>query len=221
MKLKVADGIAPPKRARRPAGDWITVPDGFREALLTATKFTAHDKIYPWVKYVYLLKGKLYASDNRCIVEIDLADRAFGDTRFTSNEIEILKKWNAEPSKAMFHDDWTAFAWSDDSWCKIERDERIVNFDHATQCCSLIKQFWHEGRSTSGMRAPILIDVKRQGRGKVIKFKGGRLGEPADQLWHGGSIEKVMKIAETFDPDASPAPFSFPNGKGLIAKPGQ
>jgi hypothetical protein len=52
--------------------------------------------------------------------------------------------------------------------------------------------------------------VKRKGRKEILKF--GR------HYWHGGSIEKVMKVAESFDPDASPAPFSFPNGRGLIVK---
>ncbi|AXI55003.1 hypothetical protein C1J05_11325 [Sulfitobacter sp. JL08] len=34
--------------------------------------------------------------------------------------------------------------------------------------------------------------------------------------WHIDTVSSVMKIAETYDPDASLVPFSFPNGRGLM-----
>ena len=197
----------------RPLGEWSAVPSGFLDALLKASKFTGkHNGINPWTKYVYLVAGKLYATDNRCIVEIDLGDQSFGDGYFISNDLKLLRARGGDPCELQLNETYISFAWSDGTWCKVHRRiaERNVNLDHANQCRSLIQRFWHEGRSAAVMRKKVLNEVKREGREKILKFNR--------HDWHGGSIEKVMAVAESFDPDASPAPFSFPNGRGLIVK---
>lgn len=192
MKFKVAPGLSP-QEVTRPNGDWMPVPQGFRDALVIARRFTGkRHQLFPEVQFVYLVDGMLYASDNRCIVEIDLKSETFGRARFTAGDVATLKAMPTEPSEATFRADEMAFSWLDDgSWCRF--DTEASGFDLADKCRSLLNQFWHEGPDIATL----------------------------DTLtgWHEASIKKVTRVAETFDPGVTPAPFSFPNGRGLIVKP--
>jgi hypothetical protein len=49
------------------------VPPGFINALVTANKFRGRGtKLFPWLGFVELSGSQLYASDNRCIIALDL-----------------------------------------------------------------------------------------------------------------------------------------------------
>jgi hypothetical protein len=202
MKLKIDTNGFPelPEIGCRPSGRWVPVPPGFRAALQIASKFTgAHNAIYPWLKHVYLIAGKLYASDNRCIIEIDLGDSSFGDAHLISHDVKLVRARGGDPCEAQLDQTCISLAWPDGSWCKVDRRdaERFLNFDHANRCRALTEKFWRPGQAVTTMDA----------------------SNHNGDAWHGPSFAKVMSIAETFDPDASPATFSFPNGRGLIVKP--
>lgn len=191
---------------RRPSGEWTAVPSGFLDALKIAKKFTGkHNGLYPWTRHVYLLAGKLYASDNRCIVEIDLGDQSFGDGYFTSYDLEALHARGGDPCLAQLNSACISFAWPDGSWCKVNRRvaELCVNFDHPKRCRALMEKFWHRGQV------------------KIIRGSAEQLEALSDGTWHPPSLTKVMNVAETFDPDAGPTPFSFQNGRGLIVRSSQ
>ena len=92
LKLDTRELGELPMVSARPTGTWLAVPTGFLTALLQAARFTGpHNATYPWIKYVYLLEGKLYASDNHCIVEFDLGERSFANAHFIREEVKVLR----------------------------------------------------------------------------------------------------------------------------------
>lgn len=191
------------------------VPAGFRDSLLLANKFRGRGtKLFPWLGFVELAEGQLFASDNRSIVAISIgAD--LGTATFTAGDVAVLKAMGDDPEFCDFSDG-IAFTWDDGRWLTSETqfDSRLS--DH---CRLLIGKYWHEGRGVQPSAQFYVDRAKRDGLRNIVKYPAQSTGEKHHQYWHGGTIAKVMSVATAYDPDASPTPFSLPGGKGLIVKP--
>ena len=189
-----------------------SVPSGFLDALTKANKFRGRGtKLFPWLGFVELAGSKLYASDNCSIVEIDVgAD--LGSAVFTARDVTVLKAMGGEPVTCDFHDG-LALTWADGRWFTSETQ---ANTRLSESCRPLIEKYWRKGRPVP----PIVTAKAKQARlSEVVKFAAQTTGEKHHQYWYGATIAKVMSLATFYDPEASPASFSFPNGKGLIVKP--
>lgn len=191
------------------------VPAGFLNALVTANKFRGRGtKMFPWLGFVELAGNQLYASDNQSIVAIDIgAD--LGSATFTAGDISVLRAMGDDPAFADLSDG-IAFSWSDGRWFTSEAPSDTRLSDH---CRPLIEKYWHEGREVRPVASAFVSRAKRAGLGRIVRFPAQSIGEKHHQYWHGGTIATVMSVATAYDPDASPTPFSFPSGKGLIVKP--
>ncbi len=191
------------------------VPPGFINALVMANRFRGRGtKLFPWLGFVELSGSQLYASDNRCIIAIRL-DLKLGSATFTAGDIAVLRAMGDDPEFCDFSNG-LAFSWNDGRWLTSETQMDTRLSDH---CRPLIEKYWHEGREI-GLMAPFFASrAKRKGLSRIVKFPAQSIGEKHHQYWHGGTISKLMSVATAYDPDASPTPFSFPSGKGLIAKP--
>lgn len=191
------------------------VPAGFLKALLMANRFRGRGtKLFPWLGFVEMSEGQLFASDNRSIVAISIgAD--LGAATFTAGDVAVLRAMGDDPDFCDFSDG-VAFTWSDGRWFTSETqlDNRL-----SEHCRLLIAKYWHEGRDVRPVAAFFIARAKKDGLGRIVKFPAQAVGEKHHQFWHGGTIAKVMSVATAYDPDASPTPFSLPGGKGLIVKP--
>lgn len=217
MKFHINPGLEPYPVAM-PGGE-LPVPTGFIEALLRASKFSGRsNKTFPWVQYVYLSEGKLYASDNRCIVEIDLGDPAFGPARFSLGDVSVMKAIGHNPHMAKFTSEGAAFTWEDGRWCSF--NIQMVGTEMVDRSRALLQEFWHERRKVLPKMASAIKKIaKTKKAGEVARFKAAQIDQSEDQFWHCGAIAKVMEVATNYNPSATPTPFTFPNGKGLIVKP--
>lgn len=209
-----------------------TVPEGFLDALLMASHFKSRGtKNFPWLGFVELVNGKLYASDNRCIVEIDLGED-FGAARFSGGDIAVLKAMGDDPILASFNGA-SAFDWGDGRWYRAQTK---TGSELSDRCQNLFDKYWHKGRDSKSAASAIneciakLRATEKSTKSNLTgedrkKFKSAKivniLVDGDKQQWHIASIEKVMKVAKAYDPDANPAPFTFRNGRGLIVKPSQ
>ena len=219
MKFRFNPGLEPFQVAK-PGGE-IPVPPGFIDALLRASKFTGRsNKTFPWVQYIFLVDGKLYASDNRCIVEIDLGDPAFGPARFSPGDVSVMKAIGENPHMAKLTGGKAAFTWEDGRWCLL--NIRMAGTEMVDRSRGLLHKFWHKGRKVLPKTASAIRKIAKTKKAtEVARFKAASIDQSKDQFWHCGAIAKVMEVAENYDPNATPTPFTFPNGKGLIVKPSQ
>lgn len=193
----------------------IPVPTGFRQSLLVANKFRGRGtKLFPWLGKVELAGNMLYASDNQSIVAMSI-DADLGAATFTAGDVAILKAMGDDP-KFCDLSDGIAFTWGDGRWFT---SETLLDTQLSDHCRPLIEKYWHEGRDIQPSSQFYVDRAKRDGLRNIVKFPAQSTGEKHNQYWHGGTIAKVMSVATSYDPDASPTPFSLPGGKGLIVKP--
>lgn len=203
----------------------LSVPDcqvalapGFLEALQCVAEFTgAGSRWFPWTRYVYLADGKLYASDNHCLVEIDLHDSSLGPARLSRQDIAIIRKMGGSPQRALVAEHEIAFAWDRQRWASFDID--LTGFEFVSRCRALLNEFWHEG-------APVSAELRAAADGLGGTKSADELvdlsppGDRGQQVWYRGAIAKVLRVAQTFAPESTPAPFGFPGGRGLIVNPG-
>lgn len=214
MKTRVAttEIIEPVETPGRPQGDWRPAPAGVRNAVLNAARFTgSHNTIYPFLNFIYVLDGKLYASDNRCIVEVDLGASNLGFGALTPADVRVLKARSDAPSEILLSTDCTAFMWLDHGWCRVDRaeNEQTTGIEHAVQCRTLIAKFWREGTPAEGLSKAVSEAIETADDAEVSVL-GSR--------WHAPSLAKVAKLARRFEASESPAAFTFEKGRGLIVK---
>ncbi len=195
------------------------VPVGFVTALKRVSKFAGRSNmIFPWVQYVYLVDGRLYASDNRCVVEIDLGDPSFGPARFSAGDVSVLSTMGSDPQQARFSDGEVAFAWEGGQWCVFRSDLKGLQLVEKSRV--LLDQFWQKGRELSSDTRKAMLDVVRKRESTdTPRFKASATGLPDDYFWHYGAISKVLAVAERFDAASIPNSFTFTNGRGLIVQP--
>jgi hypothetical protein len=196
-----------------------SVPTGFVDALVQARKFTGRaNKVFPWVQDIYLSEGKLYASDNRCIIEIDLGDPSFGPARFSAGDVSVLRAMGSNPQRAKFDDSGAAFTWNGGQWCIFRGEQK--GYELVDTARMLLGQLWQMGRKVStDTRSAILKAARVREASDVGCFKASTTGFANDQHWHRGAIAKVMTAAEDFSPGSITSSFTFPNGRGLLVKP--
>lgn len=116
----------------------MLLPPNFVALLQTARKFTGpFAQAAPWQRSVLLSNGKLLASNNRQIVEIDCGVE--GEAVFSSKALSLLQVYECSPSSIEISDT-IRFAWSDCRYLQIKNE-----FDHADVVAKLtdLLDGWH------------------------------------------------------------------------------
>lgn len=194
----------------------LRVPSGFLDGLLCARKFVQQGPlVFPWVQYVYLLEGKLYASDNHCIIEIDLGNPAFGAARFSVGDVAVLKSFGADPHRAKCADGKTTFTWKGGQWCQFHGD--LAGMELAVQSRRLLDENWREAQELDAARRSAILGLAERATGnEAICFAADITGLDHDCYWYAGMISKIMSIATSLYADDGVNSFTFPNGRGLF-----
>ncbi|WP_433989029.1 hypothetical protein SuNHUV7_31020 (plasmid) [Pseudoseohaeicola sp. NH-UV-7] len=113
-------------------------------ALITARTFVGrHTKMYPGLQFVHLADGKIYASNNRCLIEINLHDESLGSAMFSSVDLATIRAMGDEPTHAKIDAEQTALHWPKQRWCLLPTEPAKIDF--VTKCQVFLDRFWHEG----------------------------------------------------------------------------
>lgn len=117
-----AVGKSVPQEPYCPKGRWRRLPDDFLDALVVARRFMgAPNAEYPWLKFGYLSDGKIYATDNQVLVEVDVGDHTLPATLFRSGDIKVLSSQGTSPARMLVAKTLNAFSWDDGSWVQMHR----------------------------------------------------------------------------------------------------
>ena len=145
------------------------LPPDFLDQLKAAKRFTGpFAQSAPWQRHVILHGGKLYASSNRKIAEIEC--EIDGSAIFTARTIGLLKTFQDEPTEIEISDE-IKFGWEDGRYLTV-----VNNFDHddiVEQQARLLDD-WH------GSDAVKTLDLGHAGRAMEVT-DGPRVvdGKPA------------------------------------------
>ncbi|PSL19820.1 hypothetical protein [Shimia abyssi] len=131
----------------------MLLPPDFLDQLKAAKRFTGpFAQAAPWQRHVILHDGKLYASNNRKIVEIEC--EIDGSAIFSTRTLNLLKSFQDEPTEIEVGDE-IKFGWKDGRYLTLVND-----FDHD----DIVKQHarllddWH------GSDAVMMLDLGHAGR---------------------------------------------------------
>ena len=123
----------------------MNLPPDFFDCIKMARTFTgSFAQAAPWQRHVILHDGKLYASNNRQIVEIECA--IDGSAIFTSRTLELVKTIQDTPTNMKIGENVT-FGWEDGRYLTVTND-----FDHE----DVVEQFvqllddWHGSDDLTG-----------------------------------------------------------------------
>ena len=146
----------------------LPIRPGFIDALQCAAEFTSRGTQYfPWTKNVYLVDGKLYASDNRCIVEIDLKDDSLGPVQFSPETSTFFKGWRkSQPSDV--HATCGGFPWDNSRWASFDAGD-MAGFELVDRARALLDEYWHDGRKVPAeVRAAVTGLKSGKGQTKLV-----------------------------------------------------
>jgi hypothetical protein len=135
----------------------MLLPPDFLDQLKATKRFTGpFAQAAPWQRHVILHGGKLYASSNRKIVEIDC--EIDGSAIFTTRTLNLLKTFQVEPTKIEIGDE-IKFGWDDARYFKVAND-----FDHddIVQQIARLLDDWH------GSDAVKTLDLGHAGRAMEV-----------------------------------------------------
>nr|WP_170505706.1 hypothetical protein [Ruegeria arenilitoris] len=165
----------------------IDVPKGFLQALRRAKQFVgSHSKSFPAGTFVHIAEDKLYASNNRHLVEFEIGAK-IGTARLAKSDIDVLSGMGDEPNKLVISDNKVSFTWSDGRWVIFQTEP--VAFDWSEEFKKRIDAYWVEGRPTvvptkksvdahlkPSRKEPVAFDLPHgeNGRtGRVVVFPKG------------------------------------------------
>lgn len=236
-------GNSVPQAPERPKGRWRRLPDNFLDALVTARPFVGKAQAdYPWIMFAFLFDGKIYATDNQVLVEIDVGDHTLPATLFRTEEIRALSSWRTNPDKMLVGEDYNAFSWDDGSWVRLPRRRAggLVAYPRTypliDRIRELLEHHWREPTHSIAdeKRAKLLFAIRNYGRNSVVEISrqkirvqeagdGSRLGEACfgiagsrKMTWPGKAVLRAVAVADKVDFSTKPACFTFPKGRGLI-----
>ncbi|MDV7271230.1 hypothetical protein RYZ20_09985 [Thioclava sp. A2] len=138
----------------------MNLPPDFLDQLRTARRFTGpYAQAAPWQRQVILHGGKLYASDNSRIIEIECG--VAGTAIFTARIRSLLESFGDAPVTIEIGDD-VRFGWGDGRYLKVRND-----YDHddvVARMTDLLDR-WHG--------TPVVEDTALEVAGRGIEIKDG------------------------------------------------
>jgi len=169
----------------------MLLPPNFLDQLKEAKRFTGpFAQAASWQRYVILRGGKLYASSNRKIVEIECA--IDGSAIFTTRTLNLLKTFQDEPTEIEIGEE-IKFGWDDGRYLKVAND-----FDHEDVVQQMTRLFddWHGSDAVNTLdlghagRAMEITDGPRVVDGKLAPRRGFfyvGVSTPSLRLAHGNT----------------------------------
>lgn len=173
MRIQVIPGAPAQEFVPPSSGD--PLPDGLVAALKSAAKFvgTFHKKMAEG-QYVHIMGGKVYASNNRHIVEVDIGPISFESMRLTKSDVTLLARIGGEPATVSVADGLAEFTWPDGQWVRLEVGAASAEF--VENCKQRFDHYWDEpeGYSPNPKMLNLLLKKARAGKAVSIAIIGSR-----------------------------------------------
>lgn len=177
----------------------MLLPPDFLDQLKAAKRFTGpFAQAAPWQRQVILHGGKLYASSNRKIVEVECG--ISGEAIFTARTVALLKTFKDEPTEIEIGSD-IKFVWEDGRYLKVIND---FNHDDIVEQINQLFDNWHgskavrsfddPGRGMEVIDGPSIVDGKLAPR-RGFFYVGD--GTPTSRLTQGDTalrLDDLFKI---------------------------
>lgn len=146
----------------------VSVPEGFLRALRWAKKFVGtHEKNFPAGTYVHIAGDKLYATNNRYLVELEIgAD--IGSARLSKRDIEVLVAVGKEPQGLAISDTEVGFTWDDGRWATFQTEP--VAFDWPAEFRKRLDAYWTDGQPTVSADPKSIDALVKKSRKEPIAF---------------------------------------------------
>lgn len=168
----------------------MNLPPDFLDRLKAARTFTgAFAKDAPWQRHVILHGGKLYASNNKQIVEIDCS--VVGSAILTKQMLTLTNAIKGSPTTIEIGE-WVHFGWENGRYLKVKNayhhDDVVAGLTelleqwHGTDCTSAVDLAGIPGRGIALADGPVVVNGLIAPR-KGFSYSGK--GTPSQRLADG------------------------------------
>lgn len=206
---------------------WAAMPAGLMDAMRAALPFVAKEGT--WQRGVRIEAGRVLAINNRCSIEVALADFAPAEPSIlTSETVEYLAKLD-EPSEAIFGGDYVMFRWANQAWARIQAMatewpgivDRVLGDPNPEPPPIALSAEWRAAFADAAALGDGNLEISPGGilaRSSHAEHDAGfTTGVERTTYWSLEALKPVFGVAEAWDPDAQGAArFAGKSCRGVV-----